>query len=141
MCFNCIQVSEYPRQTVVYVKNVLLKTIERRGLRWIWSYIPTKQFSWLIAIYFIPMLTLNFIISTIFSAVFAGALIAMIIATLQVAANSMGAFMQQEFVTIFQYFSTDTRNKIDPTISRSKLINRSMIPYLTFFVALGRMKR
>ena len=128
--------SEYPKQTVVYVKNVLLKTIEKRGVRWIWSYIPTKQFYWLLAIYLVPMLTLNFIISTIFSAVFAGALIAMIVATLQVAANSMGAFMQQEFITIFQYYSTDSKNKIDPTVSQSKLINRSMIPYLTFFIAM-----
>ena len=121
---------------MVYVKNVVLKTIEKRGVRWIWSYIPTKQFYWLLAIYLVPMLTLNFIISTIFSAVFACALIAMIIATLQVAANSMGAFMQQEFITIFQYYSTDTKNKIDPTISKSKLISRSMVPYLTFFIAI-----
>lgn len=128
--------SEYPKQTLVYVKNVLLKTIERRGVRWIWSYIPTKQFYWLLAIYLVPMLTLNFIISTIFSAVFVGALIAMIIATLQVAANSMGALMQQEFITIFQHYSTDSKNKIDPTISKSKLITRSMIPYLTFFIAM-----
>lgn len=121
---------------MVYVKNVVLKTIEKRGVRWIWSYIPTKQFYWLLAIYLVPMLTLNFIISTIFSAIFAGALIAMIIATLQVAANSMGAFMQQEFISIFQYYSTDTKNKIDPTISKSKLISRSMVPYLTFFIAI-----
>lgn len=115
---------------------MLLKTIEKRGVRWIWSYIPTKQFYWLVAIYLVPMLKLNFIVSTIFSAVLAGALIAMIIATLQVAANSMGAFMQQEFITIFQYYSTDSKNKIDPTISQSKLITRSMIPYLTFFIAM-----
>ena len=120
----------------MYIKNVLLKTIEKRGVRWIWYYIPTKQFYWLLAIYLVPMLTLNFIISTIFSAIFAGALIAMIIATLQVAANSMGAFMQQEFITIFQYYSTDSKNKIDPTKSQSKLISRSMIPYLTFCIAM-----
>lgn len=120
----------------MYVKNVLLKTIEKRGVRWIWSYIPTKQFYWLLAIYLVPMLTLNFIISTIFSAVFVGALIAMIIATLQVAVNSIGAFMQHEFITIFQYYSTDPKNKIDPTISESKLISRSVIPYVTFFVAM-----
>ena len=128
--------SEYPKQTAVYIKNVLLKTIEKRGVRWIWYYIPTKQFYWLLAIYLVPMLTFNFIISSIFSAIFVGAFIAMIIATLQVAANSMGAFMQQEFVSIFQYYSANSNNKIDPTISRSKLINRSMIPYLTFLVAM-----
>ena len=105
-------------------------------MRWIWSYIPTKQFYWLIVIYLIPMLTLNFIVSSIFTAIALGAFIAMVVATLQVAANSMGAVTQQEFISIFQYFSTNSSNKIDPTISRSKLINRSMIPYLTFFIAV-----
>ena len=114
----------------------MLKTIERRGVRWIWSYIPTKQFYWLVVIYLVPMLTLNFIVSSVFSAIALGAFIAMIIATLQVATNSMGAIVQQEFISIFQYFSTDSSNKIDPTISRSKLMNRSMTAYLTFFIAI-----
>ena len=114
----------------------MLKTIERRGVRWIWSYIPTKQFYWLLVIYLVPMLTVNFIVSSIFSLVFVGALIAMVVATLQVAANSEGALMQQEFVSIFQYFSTDSKHKIDTKLSRSKLITRSVIPYLTFFIAM-----
>lgn len=136
LLFLSFQVTEYPKQTLYYVKNVMLKTIERRGVRWIWSYIPTKQFYWLVAIYLIPMLTINFIVSSIFSVVALGAFIAMIVATLQIAANAMGAVVQQEFISIFQYFSTNSRNKIDPTISQSKLINRSMIPYLTFFIAV-----
>ena len=131
-----LQVSEYPKRTLYYIKNTMLKTIERRGIKWIWYYIPTKQFYWLLAIYIVPMLTINFIVSSLFSAIFVGAFIAMVIATLQVAANSMGAFMQREFISIFQYFDTDSGNKIDPTISRSKLISRSMIPYLTFFIAM-----
>ena len=114
----------------------MLKTIEKRGVRWIWSYIPTKQFYWLLVIYLVPMLTVNFIVSSIFSLVFVGALIAMVVATLQVAANSEGALMQQEFVTIFQYFSTDSKHKIDTKLSRSKLITRSVVPYLTFFIAM-----
>lgn len=130
------QVTEYPKQSLLYVKNMMLKSIERRGVRWIWSYIPTKQFYWLVIIYLVPMLTINFIVSSIFSLVFVGGLIAMIVATLQVAANSVGAYRQQEFVSIFQYFSTEPGRKIDPSTSQSKLILRSLVPYLTFFIAM-----
>ena len=82
------------------------------------------------------MLTFNFIVSSIFSGIFVAAFIAMIVATLQMAANSVGALTQEQYVSLFQYFTVGSKNKIDPTTSRSKLISRSMMPYLTFFIAM-----
>ena len=130
-----MQTLNYPVQTLHFVKRSLLKMIERRGVKWIWSSFPTKQFYLLLAAYFLPMMSLHFILSTTATALFFAAFIAMSIATLQIILNAEKIFSFTEYFTVFQYFNKQGK-KIDVRKPESLLIKRSVFPYLTFSVSL-----
>ena len=107
----------------------MLKLIERRGVKWIWSSFPTKQFHLLLLAYFLPMISANFILSSVATIVFVAAFIAMCVGTLQVvlAAEKVCSFI--EYSSIFQYFS---ETKINTRKPEMLLIRRSGIPFVTF---------
>ena len=117
------------------MKLSLLKMIERRGVKWIWSSFPTKQFYLLLIAYLLPMLNADFVISTLSTLAFVAAFIAMTVATLQVIMNSEKVFSLMEYSNIFRYFS-ETGMKIDTKVPETQLIRHSIGPYLTFAVAL-----
>ena len=126
---------DYPWHTLYYLKLSLLKTIERRGVKWIWSSFPTKQFYLLLLAYLLPMPNVNFVISTLATLAFVAAFIAMSVATLQVIMNSEKVFSLMEYSNIFCYFS-ETGMVIDTKAPETQLFRHSIGPYLTFLVSL-----
>ena len=132
---HCVQTINYPVQTVHYVKRSILKMIERRGVKWIWASFPTKQFYLLLIAYFLPMISVHFILSSIATVVFVAAFIAMAIGTLEIILNAEKIFSFMEYSSIFQYFS-EQGTKIDTKKPEALLIKRSALPYLTFAVSL-----
>lgn len=126
---------DYPWHTLYYLKLSLLKTIERRGVKWIWSSFPTKQFYLLLLAYLLPMLNVDFVISTLATLAFVAAFIAMSVATLQVIMNSEKVFSLMEYSNIFCYFS-ETGMVIDTKAPETQLFRHSIGPYLTFLVSL-----
>ena len=116
------------------MKRSLLKGVERRGVKWLWSSFPTKQFYLLLAAYFLPMLNPGFIISTICTVIFAVSFLAMSISTMEIILNSEKIFSFMEYSSVFQYFSTVA--KVDTEEPEKRLIRRSIGPYVYFFVAL-----
>ena len=133
--FYVSQVFEYPWQTLHYLKLSLLKGIERHGVKWIWSSFPTKQFYLLLIAYLLPMLSVSFVISTLSTAAFVAAFIAMSVATLQVVLNSEKVFSLMEYSNIFRYFN-ETGMVIDTRAPETQLIRHSIGPYVTFLVSL-----
>ena len=133
--FYVSQVLEYPWQTLHYLKLSLLKMIERHGVKWIWSSFPTKQFYLLLIAYLLPMLSISFVISTLSTAAFVAAFIAMSVATLQVVLNSEKVSSLMEYSNIFRYFN-ETGMAIDTRVPETQLIRHSIGPYVTFLVSL-----
>ena len=126
-----MQAVNYPVQTAHYVKWSILKIIERRGVKWIWSSFPTKQFYLLLLAYVLPMISGYFILSTIATLLLAGSLLAMSVSTLQIIVQAEKIFSFMEYSSVFQYFSPSER-KIDTKKPEELLIKRSAFPYLTF---------
>ena len=118
-----------------HFKHSLLKTIEHRGVKWIWSSFPTKQFYLLLIAYLLPMLNISFIITSIFTVVFFGASIAMIVSTLQIILNSEKVVLFMEYSSIFQYFN-ETETNIDIKTPEKTLIKKTAGPYITFGMSL-----
>ena len=121
-------------QTAHFYKRSVLTMIERRGAKWIWASFPTKQFYLLLLAYVLPMISAHFILSSIATVVFAGALIAMSVGTLQVILQAEKVFSFMEYSSIFQYFSEGDR-RIDTRRPEALLIKRSAPPYLTFVIS------
>ena len=126
--------TKYPVQTAHFYKRAVLKLIERRGVKWIWSSFPAKQFYLLALAYFLPMISLNFILTSIATAVFIAAFIAMCVGTLQIAlaAEKVSSFI--EYSSVFQYFSRG-QGKINTRKPEMVLVGRSLLPCVTFSVS------
>ena len=100
-------------------------------MKWIWSSFPTKQFYLLLLAYFLPMISAHFILSSLATAVFVAALIAMCVGTLQIMLAAEKVFSFIEYSSIFQYFS-EGEKKIDMRKPEARLIRRSVLPCVTF---------
>ena len=114
----------------------MLKQIERRGIKWIWSSFPTKQFYLLLFAYLLPMLTVSFVVSSIATVLFFAAFTTMIFATLQLVLTSEQNFLMLEYSSIFQYFS-EGGSRIDMKIPKGRLFRHAVGPYIAFLVALA----
>lgn len=112
----------------------MLKLIERRGIKWIWSSFPTKPICLLMLAYFLPMISPGFILTSIATFAFVAGFIAMCVATLQIvlAAEKISSFT--EYSVVFQYFSRGER-RIDTRKPEVVLLGRSMVPCVTFTAA------
>ena len=109
----------------------MLKLIERCGIKWIWSSFPTKQFYLLSLAYFLPMISPNFILTSLATVAFLAGFISMCVGTLQIilAAEKVASFM--EYSSLFRYFSKGDR-KLNSGRPRAVLIGRSILPCVTF---------
>ena len=121
-------------QTAHFYRRSLLKMIERRGVKWVWASFPTKQFYLLLLAYILPMISAQFILSSIATVVFVGAFITMSVGTLQMMLAAEKVFSLMEYSSIFQYFSEGDR-KIDTRKPEMLLIKRSILPCVTFSIA------
>ena len=108
----------------------LLRWIEKQGVKWLWSSFSTKQMYWLIAAYVLPMLTVSFIISSVSTALFVGAMIAMVLTTIEIAVDSEKSQFQAEYLALVQYFNKGS-DVIKPGLS-----GPTFIKYANFVVAL-----
>ncbi len=131
-----MQVFEYPWQTLKHLKMNTLKQIERKGIRWIWSSFPTKQFYLLLFAYLLPLLTVNFIVSTIATILFYTSFIVMMLTTLQIVLTSEKSFLMLEYSTIIQYFN-ESSEKIEMKTPKKSYIQHAVGPYVAFLVALA----
>lgn len=129
-----VQVTNFPVQTAHFYRRSLLKMIERRGVKWVWASFPIKQFYLLLLAYILPMISAQFILSSIATVIFIGAFISMCVGTLQIMLASEKVFSFMEYSSIFQYFSEGDR-KIDTRKPEMLLIKRSILPCVTFGIA------
>ena len=123
--------TKFPVQTAHFYKRSVLKLIERRGVKWIWSSFPTKQFYLLALAYFLPMISPAFILSSVATVVFVAGFVAMCVGTLQIvlAAEKVSSLVENS--SIFQYFSEGGR-KIDTRRPEAILVRRSVLPCAMF---------
>ena len=127
---HALQLLRHPVETVKLVKKAILTSVEKRGVRWIWSTFSTKHFYWFLVVYFLPMMTLQVIVSSVSTALFNGAILGMILITIQIAISSERFQSGQEYLSLFQYF-----NNSDSPI-QIPLPKLDVIHYITFSFAL-----
>ncbi len=125
-----MQLLYHPIETAKLVKQAVLASVEKRGMRWLWSNFSTKHFYWFLVVYFLPMMTLQVIVSSISTALFNGAMLCMILITIQIAISSEKFQSRQEYLSFFQYF-----NSSDNPI-RIPLPKLDVIHYITFSLAM-----
>lgn len=125
-----LQLLSHPLHTLKLVKRDALRTVERRGVKWLWSTFTTKQLYWLLAVYFLPMMTLQVVVSSVSTAIFNGAIVFMALVTMQIAINSERLHSRMEYISVFQCFNRG-RAQIRPPIPK-----RDAVHYLTFTVGL-----
>lgn len=87
------------------LKEDMLRTVEKRGVRWLWSNFTSKQFYWLLVAYALPMMTVQAIVSSLSTALFTGAMLAMCVITVQIAIDSEKLHARKNYLTLFQYFT------------------------------------
>lgn len=114
----------------------VLKQIERKGIKWIWSSFPTKQFYLLLIAYLLPLLTVNFVVSTISAGLFYASYLIMILSTFQIVLTSEKNFLMVEYSSIFQYFN-ESNAKIETKAPKKRFIWHAFLPYIGFLVALA----
>ena len=85
-------------------------------------------------VYILPLINVGFVLSTLATFVFVGAFLAMVIATLQILANSAKVSSFMEYSSIFRYFSRHGK-AINTNEPEALLIKRSAMPYVTFSIA------
>lgn len=127
--------TDFPAETSRYLGYYVLSTIEKYGIRWIWSLFPIRQFVIVLLVYLIPLINIEFILSVLATLVFTASLLVMVITTLQVVANSSKVSSFKDYSKIFTYFARKGRdiNTRDPEM---KVIFRSAFPYITFTLSL-----
>ncbi len=114
----------------------VLKQIERKGIKWIWSSFPTKQFYLLLIAYLLPLLTVNFVVSTISTGLFYASYLVMILTTFQIVLTSEKSFLMLEYSSIFQYFNKSSA-KIEIKAPKRSFIWHAVGPYIGFLLALA----
>lgn len=129
-----LQLVYSPRNAVTLIKGEVLKVVEKRGSRWLWSFFSTKQFYWFLAVYLVPMLTVQVIVSSISTALFNATIVFLLIATVQTVINSEVVESRIEYLSLFQYF-----NKHKGPIKMPVLDNSGASYYVEFIggVAMG----
>ena len=94
-----------------------------------------KNFFFLFFVYFLPMINISFILATLGTMVFIGSFLTMVIATIQVIGNSSKVYSLKEYWSVFQYFSSTERSKMDGTRPETRMIKQLVYPYATFVIS------
>ena len=114
------------------VKREALRTVEKRGSRWLWSFFSTKHFYWLLAVYFLPMMTIQVIISSVSTALFNATILFLLMVTAQIAINLENVQSRIEYLSLFQYF-----NKTGDQLHMPNQSSKSNVAhYITFVCGL-----
>lgn len=121
--------------TAKYSGQLVLKTIEKHGVRWLWSFVSMRQLYFLALVYLLPMINASFVLSALATLVFFGSFVAMVISTLQVIARSERVSRFKEYSMIFKYFS-DHPLTINTHKVEVKFMRNLATPYLTLGAAL-----
>lgn len=95
-----------------------------------WSAFSTKQLYWLLAVYFLPMMTVQVIVSSVSTALFNAAVVFMVLVTMQIAINSERLQTRMEYVSLFQCFNK-TGVQIQLPLPKSDAVH-----YVTFILGL-----
>lgn len=121
------------------MKREVLKLVEKRGSRWLWSFFSTKHFYWFLAVYFVPMMTIQVIVSSVSTALFNATMLFLLIVTIQTGIHLEVVQSRIEYLSLFQYFNKAGGLIKIPEVSRSDAAH-----YITFvggvvmgFVFLG----
>ena len=121
------------------MKREVLKLVEKRGSRWLWSFFSTKHFYWFLAVYFVPMMTIQVIVSSVSTALFNATMLFLLIVTIQTAIHLEVVQSRIEYLSLFQYF-----NKAGGLIKIPEISKSDAAHYVTFvggvvmgFVFLG----
>jgi hypothetical protein len=121
------QLIYHPGEGLFLIKQEILKLVEKRGSRWLWSFFSTKHFYWFLVVYFVPMMTIQVIVSSVSTALFNATILFLLIVTLQTAIHLEVVQSRMEYLSLFQYFNkAETGIKI-PHISKSDTAH-----YVTF---------
>ena len=118
-----------PIPVIKTLKQDVFRSAEKQGVRFLWSSLSTKQIYWLIAAYFIQTLTLQSIVYSVTAGIFTGASMAMVILTIQIAAEVEISEVRRDYLTLFQYFS-------EPGVKIENTPKKDYLRYAGFFVAL-----
>ncbi len=131
MCvLSFLQLFSSPVHTLQLLYQDSLRWIERQGVKWLWSSFSTKQAYWLIAAYVLPLMTISFIVSSLSTALFTGAMIALMLITLQIGIKSEKLQIKKEYLSLFQHFNKRTF-KIEMGPPRQDIVH-----YVNFIIAL-----
>ena len=123
----------FPTQTLRHIYRYVLQSIERYGLRWVWSLFPLRQFFLLLFIYIVPLINIQFMLSTLATLFFFICLMAMVVSTIQVIANSSKVKCYKEYSVLFSEFAKDEEDK-DAIMNNRDFILSSALPYITYTV-------
>ena len=121
--------------TVRYSGQLVFKSIEKHGVKWLWSFLSLNKLYFLGLVYLLPTISASFVLSTLATLVFFGSFIAMTISTLQVIARSDRVSRFKEYSMIFQHFS-DRSLAMTTRKAEVKFMLSLAVPYLTYGVAL-----
>lgn len=92
-----------------------------------WSFFSAKHFYWFLAVYFVPMMTLQVIVSSVSTALFNGTMLCLLIITVQTAINLEVVQSRIEYLSLFQYFNKEKGPIKMPALSKSDTAH-----YVTF---------
>lgn len=94
-----------------------------------------RQLYFVLLVYLLPLINVEIVLTTLATLAFTGSLLAMVISTLQIVANSAKVSSFMEYSSIFTHFSSHS-SPIDTTESEFKVIKRLALPYLTFVISI-----
>lgn len=131
LSFHCsLQLLNHPFRALKFLKQSALKSVEKQSSRWVWSNFTSKQLYWLLAVYFLPMMTVQVIVASVSMALFTGAILFMSLVTMQIVIDSERVQSQVEYFSLFQLFNTKG-DQLHPPVQKSDILH-----YVVFLVGL-----
>ena len=113
------------------MKRGVLKIVEKQGSKWVWSFFSTKHLYWFLAVYFVPMMTAQVIVSSVSTALFNATMLFLLTITIQTAIDLEKLQSRISYLSLFQYFNKAGTQIPMPTPKKS-----DMAPYITFIGGL-----
>lgn len=113
------------------MKQGVLKVVEKQGSKWVWSFFSTKHLYWFLAVYFVPMMTAQVIVSSVSTALFNATMLFLLSITVQSAIDLEKLQSRISYLSLFQYF-----NKAGTQIPMPAPKKSDMAPYVTFIGGL-----
>lgn len=113
------------------MKRGVLKIVEKQGSKWVWSFFSTKHLYWFLAVYFVPMMTAQVIVSSVSTALFNATMLFLLTITIQSAIDLEKLQSRIAYLSLFQYFNKAGTQIPMPTPKKS-----DMVPYIIFIGGL-----